>query len=497
MRELPDPDTWRGELYLELHRATFTTQHHTKQGNRRNQRLLAEAELWASVAAVRAGFGYPYEELDEIWREVLLLQFHDILPGTSIAWVHREAEEAHARLTVRLEVIIGQALTALGVTLTDRGELLVNAAPVARLGIPACSVAPSDAPAGVTASAEADGFVLESDQVRAVIDRAGLVVSLVDRRSGREAIAEGGRGNLLQLHQDFPNAWDAWDVDSHYRDMREDLDGPADVRLDGDAVVVRRSFGASSVTQRLTLDPAGRILTIDCDIDWHEDEKFLKLAFPVDAFSDEVLAETQFGYQRRANHTNTSWEAARFETHAQHWFLVREPGFGVAFLNESSHGFDVTRVHEGGRVTNLARFSVLRAPRFPDPQADRGRHHLRFGVLVGADIPDATGAGWAFEHPGRTAEGATVAPLVVSSGPGVVVCAVKLADDRSGDLIVRVYESLGARGATTLSFDLPGIASVARTDLIERTAPGDLPLDDGSVELTLRPFEVVTLRVRR
>ncbi len=500
MAELPDPEVWRGELYLELHRATFTTQHLTKQGNRRNQALLAQAELWAATAALRAGFDYPYDALDHLWQEVLLLQFHDILPGTSIAWVHREAVERHAAISAALEAIIADALAALGVTASDEGGLAINAASVPQVGVPALSVGRPDAPGATTASAAGDGFVLSSDRVRVEVDADGLATALIDRATGRDAIPAGGRGNLLQLHQDFPNMWDAWDVDAHYLAMVTDLDGPAEVTLDGDAVVVRRSFGASSIEQRLHLDAEGRTLLIDCDIDWHEEEKFLKLAFDADVFTDEVIAETQFGHQRRTNHTNTSWEAARFETHAQRWFLVAEPGFGVAFLNESSHGFDVRRVRDGDALTQRARFSLLRAPNFPDPDADRGRHRLRLGVLVGADVASATAAASAMEHPLRPAVGEPVAAPVSSSAEEVVVSAVKLADDRSGDLIVRLYESCGGRATTRLHVDVPGRLEVVPTSLIE-DAPGAAlsPVPGGRHEyvITLRPFQVATFRVRR
>lgn len=499
MAELPDPDVWRGELYLELHRATFTTQHRTKQGNRRNQRLLAEAELWCATAALRAGFAYPYEALDELWQEVLLLQFHDILPGTSIAWVHREAEERHARISERLGSVIADALAALGVLAASAGPLAINAAAVVQGGVPALSVAVPAAHVAVAAASEHGRFTLDSEAVGVVIDERGLVVSLLDKASGRDAIPAGGRGNLLQLHQDFPNMWDAWDVDKHYLGMVEDLDGPAEVELDGDVVRVTRTFGSSRVEQRLSLAADGRTLLIDCALDWHEDEKFLKLAFDTDVFTDEVVAETQFGHQRRANHTNTSWEAARFETHAQRWFLVEEPGFGVAFLNESSHGFDVRRVHGDDGVTQVARFSLLRAPRFPDPGADRGRHELRVGVLVGADAAAATAASESWDHPLRCAEGEAVAPVVTCSEPGVMVSAVKLADDRSGDLIVRTYESRGARAAARLTLDVPGTPEVAETNLIERDAAEPLVLDvrDGvaSFEVEFRPFQVKTFRI--
>ncbi|MFC6356225.1 alpha-mannosidase [Luethyella okanaganae] len=520
MAELPSPDVWRGELYLELHRGTFTTQHKTKQGNRRSEQLLAEAELWGSAAAVRAGYEFPHDEIDELWREVLLLQFHDILPGTSIAWVHREAEERYAEIARRTEAIIAEALATLGVILdaTDGSAVtaadssanasaravLVNAAPVAWNGAPASSAILAPVAIGAAAARrEGDRFVLESGQVRITVDTNGHVLSALDLASGREAIPAGGRGNLLQLHQDFPNMWDAWDVDAHYLGMREDLDSGAHVELDDHTIVVRLAFGESSIEQRLFLDDDGRTLLIDNTVEWAETEKFLKLAFPVDVFADHAVAETQFGVHSRTTHTNTSWEDARFETQAQRWFLVEEPGFGVAFLNDSSHGFDVSRVESDGLVTQLARFSMLRAPKFPEPRTDHGTQTMRFGVLVGADVASATEAGWRLNMPARTGHGTPIAPLVSSENPAVIVSAVKLADDRSGDLIVRVYESRGGRGRAVLRLDVPGLRSASHTDLLERAreeaAPLALQQDDGaySIELTLRPFEVATVRLSR
>ncbi len=498
--ELPEPAVWKGELYLERHRATYTTQHKMKQGNRRSEQLLFEAELWASVAAVRAGRPYPYETLDRAWHEVLLLQFHDILPGTSIAWVHREAVVRYALVAQTLNEVIADSLAALGVEL-DAAEpnLLVNAAPIAQSGVAAGAVSLPVTPAGTTASVAGDGFVLASDAVRIELDAAGHVLSAVDLASGRDAIPAGERGNLLQLHQDFPNLWDAWDVDNSYRTMRRDIETADEVRLDGDAIVVRRSFGASSIEQRLSLSADGRALLIDNTVDWQETEKFLKLAFPIDVFADTAIAETQFGFQSRATHDNTSWENARFETHTQRWFLVQEPGFGVAFANDSTYGFDVVRSQRGGTVVSDVRFSMLRAPRFPDPRTDLGVQQMRFALAFGADPARATELGWTVNVPARPARGAELAPLVTSSDPRVLISAVKLADDRSGDLIVRVYESSGGRASTELTVDLP-VASVRAADLLER--PGDpvahSATDDGvSVGLTLRPFQVQTLRIAR
>ncbi len=540
--ELPEPAVWRGELYLERHRATYTTQHGMKQGNRRSEQLLFEAELWASVAALRAGRPYPHDVLDDAWREVLLLQFHDILPGTSIAWVHREAAERYGRLAATLEAVIADSLASLGVELDGRGSpaepvettdpgqpaplvepvetgdprragdpsrgglgeldppaLLVNAAPVTQSGVHAGAIgAPSPTPV-VSGEASGDGFVLASDFVRVAVDADGHVVSAVDLASGREAIPAGERGNLLQLHQDFPNIWDAWDVDNAYRQMHRDLDAADEVSLDGAAIVVRRSFGASSIEQRLSLAPDGRALMIDNTVDWHETEKFLKLAFPIDVFADTAVAETQFGFHARTTHDNTSWENARFETHAQRWFLVQEPGFGVAFANDSTYGFDVTRSRRGGAVVSDVRFSMLRAPRFPDPRTDLGLQRMRFALAFGADPARATELGWALNVPARPARGRRLGPLVTSSDPRVLISAVKLADDRSGDLIVRLYESAGGRTTTRLVMDLPAVESVHEADLLERPGePVAWSAADGvhaSVVLEFRPFQLRTLRI--
>ncbi|MDR2931001.1 MAG: glycosyl hydrolase-related protein [Propionibacteriaceae bacterium] len=499
--ELPDPPVWRGELYLERHRATYTTQHLMKQGNRRNEGLLRQAELWSATAAIRVGHPYPYDRIDQAWREVLLLQFHDILPGSAIAWVHKEAAERHARVTSELEAIIAEALAALGVsdTQSDGPTVLINAAPVTRQGVAPAAIGQPEPALPRTMGRLGDDFVVESAFVRFQFNAAGLMTSAVDVVSGREAIPAGTVGNLPQLHGDFPHVWDAWDVDAAYRGMRQDLTSAESVRIEDDALVVVRRFGDSTLSQRLSLAADARTLLIDNTIDWRATEKFLKLAFPVDVFADTAVAESQYGFQARPTHTNTSWDRARFETHTQKWFLVEEPGFGVAFLNDSTPGFDVTRVEIGGRITQLARFSMLRAPRFPDPHTDQGIQTMRFGLLLGADTASATADGWLINIPARVGHGRPMGALVTSSHPSVLVSTVKLADDQSGDLIVRVYESQGARAHTRVSVD-GRVASAHHTDLIERSgAPMEVTRTDQSanVELDLRPFEVTTIRFVR
>ncbi|MFG2263708.1 alpha-mannosidase [Streptomyces sp. NPDC048720] len=500
--EYPEAPVWVGELYLELHRATLTSQAMTKQGNRRSEHLLREAELWAATAAVRTGFRYPYEELDRIWKTVLLHQFHDILPGSSIAWVHREARATYRRVAAELTGVIEAAQRALAGEGTT--ALVFNAAPHARAGVPAAGAAAARTEGATTLAPRPDGgHVLDNGLLRIGIDARGLVVSAYDIAADRETVAPGRAANLLQLHPDFPNMWDAWDVDEFYRNTVTDLTDADSVTADEDGASVRivRSFGASRVTQVLSLAPGERRLLIDTEVDWHETEKFLKLAFPLDLHAERYASETQFGHVHRPTHTNTSWEAAKFEACNHRFVHLEEPGWGVALVNDSTYGHDVTRTvrADGDRgTTTTVRASLLRAPRFPDPETDQGVHRFRHALVPGAGIADAVREGWRINLPERRVDGAhEVAPLVTVDDDAVVVTAVKLADDGSGDVVVRFHEAHGGRARATLTagFEVTGVTA---TDLLERPSGTPAPDRDGDrITVRLRPFELMTLRLSR
>jgi alpha-mannosidase len=503
--EYPHPPVWSGELYLEFHRGTYTSQARTKRGNRRSEHLLREAELWAAAAHVLRGAPYPYEVLERTWQRVLLGQFHDILPGSSIAWVHREAERAYAEIADVLEGVVSAALGALAGTGTAR--LAFNAAPHARSGVPALGAAAPQVPDGATATTTAEGVVLDNGLVRAVVDADGLLSSVRDLRADREVLAPGAAGNLLQLHRDTPTRWDAWDIDAHYRRSVEDLRAAEDVAVSERtpqrvAVRVRRRFGASTVEQTVSLAAGVARLDVETRVDWHERQRLLKLAFPIDVHAERAASEVQFGHVHRPTHTNTSWDAARFETCAHRWVHVGEAGYGVAVTNDATYGHDIGRTtREDGGTTTTVRLSLLRAPLYPDPESDQGEHVLRCALVVGATIADAVREGYRANLPLREVDGAgPVAPLVAVDAPAVVVEAVKLAEDRSGDVVVRLYESLGGRARARLRAAFP-VASVAETDLLERPLPTPRALvggaDGGDVALELRPFQIVTLRLGR
>ncbi|GAA2856804.1 alpha-mannosidase [Paenarthrobacter ilicis] len=496
---------WVGEMYLEMHRGTYTSQAKTKRGNRRSEHLLREAELWCSTAAVRLGgdYTYPQAELKRLWQLVLLQQFHDILPGSSIAWVHQDAERNYEAIGRDLEAIIANAAQAL----VGQGEkkLLLNATPHARSGVAALSIAEAGS-AGNTVQAEeaGGGYVLDNGILRAVLDAGGLLTSLVDYSSGREAIAPGQPGNLLELFRDTPNEWDAWDIEEFYRRNVTPLTDADAIHLErtdhGVVVVVRRSVGSSTMVQRISLDAGAASLGISTSVDWQEREKMLKIAFPLDVRANHSASETQFGHVFRPTHTNTSWETAKFEICAHRWIQVAEPGYGVAVTNSSSYGHDVTRaVRTDGGTTTTVRTSLLRSARFPDPDADRGEHTLELSIRPAATIADAVEEGYRTNLKPRFVTGASpVAPLLAVSNPAVVVEAVKLAEDGSGDVIVRLYESLGQRSSAVVTAGFEARGAYA-TDLLERgvEAPGVSLNDHQEVRLVLRPFQLVTLRFTR
>nr|WP_217509244.1 glycoside hydrolase family 38 C-terminal domain-containing protein [Pseudarthrobacter sp. C4D7] len=503
--DYPALPVWMGEMYLELHRGTYTSQARTKKGNRRSEHLLREAELWCATAAVRGGgaYEYPGAELTRLWQLVLLQQFHDILPGSSIAWVHQDAERNYQAIETALESLIrGAAAAMLG---PGSRQFLLNAAPHARGGVPALAAAePAEGAGAVQATPHDGGYILDNGVIRAVVDGDGLLSSLRDHATGREAIAPGGRGNLLELHRDTPNEWDAWDIDEFYRRNVTPLVHAESVRLDSDGgsavVVVERLAGASPLTQRITLSPGSPSLQITTSVDWQEREKLLKLGFALDVRADRSAAETQFGHVFRPTHTNTSWEAAKFEICAHRWIHVGEPGYGVAVSNSSTYGHDVGRnIREAdGGTTTTVRLSLLRAPKFPDPEADRGQHELTVTIRPGADIADAVQEGYRTNlAPRLVSGGAAVEPLFSVSNPALVIEAVKLAQDGSGDVVVRLYESLGQRSTGSITANFP-VREVASTDLLERLAdgPGFEATGTGAV-LRLRPFQLVTLRFSR
>jgi alpha-mannosidase len=501
--EAEDLDVWVGELYLESHRATYTTQAEVKRNNRRAEEALRAAELWSVAAGLDV---YPAGDLDRAWKLLLLHQFHDIIPGSSIHWVYEDVRRDHAAVTQTARAIIdraqrklaggGDGLTVFNAASHHRHEVVSwgNDTQLALVSVPACGWAAVDntLDAAAIPPVEVDDHCLENAYLRVTWDLDGLLTSVWDKKMTREVLA--GRGNLFQLHEDNPNAFDAWDVDITYLDKVTDLVGCESIEvtergpLRGAVRFVRR-FGHSAIVQTMRLATGSRRLEFHTEVDWHERHRFLKVAFPVAIRSARATYEIQHGHIERPTVANTSWDFARFEVCAHRWADLSEPGYGVALLNDCKYGYDIRG--------NVMRLSLLRGPGYPDPEADQGHHRFAYALLPhpgdlrapGGVISEAE----AFNLPLTVVPGLAPTHQVVEiDRPGVSIEAVKKAD-RSDDVVVRVCEVWGSRGPAVVTINLP-VTSATRTDLLERDVE-PLTLHDGkAVVLNLRPFELVTLK---
>ena len=501
--------TWVGELYLETHRATTTTHAGVKLGNRRCEEVLRGAEMWA-VAAGADGPG-TNRRLDPLWKLLLLNQFHDIIPGSSIAWVYRDAAADHASIRTEARQVTedsqtaiapedGAHLTAFNSSTYDRTEVVeIPDGGLITMAVPGCGwapVRPTAPPAGspTPPPVEAgDGYV-DNGILRVTYDPSGLLTSVWDHEEEREVLAPGRPGNLFQLHEDHPRDFDAWNVDRDYLDHVTDLDGPAEdpaelVRHDALRAEVRfrRRFGDSTLTQTIRLDAGSRRVEFRTEVDWQERHRFLKVAFPVAVRAATAEYEMQHGHLARPTHANTSWDEARFEVCGHRWADLSEPGYGVALLNDCKYGYDV-------RGSTL-RLSLLRGPGYPDPDADRGPHRFAYALLPHrGDLRDGrvVEEAEAFNLPIDVRPGRVDRPgrVVAIDRPGVSVEAVKPADDANGT-VVRLCEVHGSRGRVTVTLGRP-FDAVQRVDLLERPL-ATLEHNGREVRLQLGPFELVTL----
>lgn len=491
---------WRGELYFEMHRGTLTSQIETKVGNRRCERLLREAELWWATA----GRTVPAEvqaELDELWRAVLVQQFHDIIPGSSIAWVHADAEREHARVAARLEALIADALARVA---PGDGRVVANAATHARTevidvdGEPALVSVPGSGVAAlepvavdvihqvvVTEHSMANGLVAVS------WDLDGTITSIIDVVRGRELLP-AGRPVAFEIAPDHPVEYDAWDVEAWTLRNGVPVGGVTNVALVEAgplraALRVERSFGASSMVTTSVLRAGSARLDVEIDVEWHEHEQLLTLMVPLDVRASEATCDIQFGTVRRPTHPSSPWDAAKFEVCAHRFVDLAEPAFGVAVLNDGRFGHSL---FDGG-----IRVSLLRGARFPDPEADQGRHRVTLAVLPhGPGLHEVLREAEALNVPLRLATGgAAPAPIVTVDHPGVQITAVKRADDGSGDLIVRLHEACGDRSDVAVHV-AGGVRSAQWCNALEEPL-SSIDVTDTFLSVPLRPFQLATLRL--
>jgi alpha-mannosidase len=529
--------TWNGELYLELHRGTYTTQSRNKWANRKSEFLLHDAEFVATLAQLLAAeYEYPRQELNKAWELVCLNQFHDIIPGSSIAPVYVESQAQYA--TVRemtegvreraLEVISKQMggdlllLNPIGFERRDLvfwpgklapGQLLRRAdgAPVSlqetETGtwidagpLPALSVTELIQFEGEETPQTSDLTIttalLENQYLRIELNERGELTRLYDKAEEREVLPIGSVANQFQAFEDRPLNWDAWDVDIFYDDKMYTSDSAATVTVVEAGPLratleVRHQILNSDYVQRISLEHDSRRVDFDTTIEWRERHILLKVAFPVEILSPTATYEIQWGNVERPTHRNTSWDWARFETCAQKWVDLSEGDYGVSLLNDCKYGHDI---HE-----NVMRISLLRGPTLPDPDADLGEHHFAYSLLPHkTDWQEETvTAAYAINDRVLTVSGSgnksnTPPPLISVVEDNVAIETIKQAEDGNG-IIVRLYEYRRRRGPVTLTCGIP-IAEASRVNLLEEPK-NQLEHTSHSVTLNLHPFEIATVRL--
>jgi alpha-mannosidase len=491
-----------GELYLEFHRGTYTTQAAIKRANRRCEAALHDAELLAALAARTAGSAYPHEELGSLWRLLLLNQFHDILPGSSIAEVYVDARGQLAEVergARELAKTAGQALVAGGdghVPLNTVGAPRAEVAelPTGELAFveaPSCGggvvVAP---PEPVRLAHDGNGWILDNGRLGARLAADGSVTSLA--LNGREALT--APANRFELYDDRPLNWDAWDVDPFHLETGRPCAGAHSARvaradpLRAEVVFEHEIGSASRLVQTVRLDAGSPRLELHTEVEWRERHRMLKVAFPLRVHAERATYEMPFGHAERPTHYSTAADLARYEVPGHRWADLSEHGYGVALLNDGKYGHSA--------YGNTLRLSLLRAPTSPDPEADQGHHRFAYALMPHA-------GGWReagvvaearrFNQPLLWARGSAAArSLAAVDDPNLVLDTIKRAEDGHA-LVVRLYEAHGARGSATLELGFP-LRGARFANLLED--PGAPARVDGrSIEVPYRPYEIVTLLV--
>ncbi|MEO8358038.1 MAG: alpha-mannosidase [Chloroflexota bacterium] len=538
---------WNGELYLEYHRGTYTTQARNKRANRRSEFLLHDTEFLAAYASIIADYQYPITEFQNAWRTVCLNQFHDIIPGSSIGPVYEESQQQYAQLTQEVTRLRDEALDSIASQL-DKDLILVNATSFTQSGLvfmPGDSfqrmtrdgkpvpVQPAESGIWVDAGELApysvlalqvtmdDGpktkvnslpsmICLENNFLRVEFNTNGDITRIFDKQANREVLAAHAIGNQFQAFEDRPSDWDAWDIEIFYDDKMWLAEPESSIRFIEygelrQTIEIKRRILNSSYTQRISLNHNSPRLDFDTHIDWNDRHILLKVAFPVDVLAPQATYEIQWGNVQRPTHRNTSWDWARFETCAHKWVDLSEGDYGVSLLNDCKYGHDIHG--------NVMRITLLRSPSMPDPMADFGEHQFKYSLYPHAGswnestqreayllndpilVYRSKVKGQRSERPVTSLRAASPwdQSLVSVSSPNVIIETVKRAEAGDG-LIIRLYESQRKRRQVQVRFGC-AVEAAWVTNLLEENESA-LSVENDSIILNLKPYQIMTLRVK-
>lgn len=551
--------TWRGELYLELHRGTYTTQARNKLWNRRSEVLLHDIEALSSFAYILSGrkYEYPKRELDRLWKLVLLNQFHDVIPGSSIELVYKDTNVIYKDILTSCDKFLNAAISELRSIVKMAGCATICAANTLEwerkavieidstdastkqrtedgtkgllsVTVPGMSFGPictsnNDTefePVTAKYSEDRKLVTLENGFLKGVFSMENAtLLSLKIKQNGKECFMEfvNGAANRLVLFDDIPNYWDAWDVDIFHLEKRvastegEGFNsprisgriaesGPLRARLEFDIGLT----AACAIRQTIELTQHSKRIDFRTHVKWNESHKFLKAEFDFNVRAPSANYETQFGHLSRSTTMNTSWEMAKFEVCGHRWADLSDSNFGVAVLNDCKYGY--------ATLGSTMRLSLLRAPKAPDAHADMGDHVFTYSVYphrgqIHTVIREAADLNTplVFNGSGIPQKDCVGVESLISvcddlacadgssANAGAVVEAVKLDEDTLSALIVRVSERFGAffSGAVKFGFDVKGATVVNLLEHELETAS----VSENKVSITLRPFEIKTLKI--
>jgi alpha-mannosidase len=499
-----------GELYFQAHRGTYTSQAKTKQGNRRSEFALREAEFWATIAHTTNGHAFSPNDLKPAWHKLLLNQFHDIIPGSSINRVYEESTAAFAQVITDATITAHAATQALiNSKVSDssvvfnslswaRTELISSSQGYVEVTVPACgwttinNKTRSKAPSKGGHSVKVTETSLENGLLLASFNDQGELISLVDKETGIDMMA--GAGNRLCLYKDIPARFDAWDIDSMTESLRMSTEEPVqlEIALSSDElgiIKLTRKIHESTLSQFISLRKNKHRIDFETTIDWQESHKLLKVAFPVNIHANEAIHEIQFGHIRRPNHRSRPFDADRFEVCNHKWTALAEENRGVAILNDCKYGINV--------LDNSMNLTLLKSALAPDPVADKGIQIFTYAIYFwNGSFGDCNVIREAYEIncpfmmlPGTAGE----ASIFDLDAANIILESVKLAEDGSDDIILRLYETKRTLTHCILSTTLR-VNKASQTDMLERFQ-SDLSFNKGKIEMDFRPFEVKTIRL--
>jgi alpha-mannosidase len=522
---------YAGELYYPAHRGTLTTQAKMKRGTRKSEFALREAELWSAFAYLKGRAAYPKKLLDEAWRKLLLLQFHDILPGTSITRVHEEAEADYEELLQSMAALgqaaasaltdgSGQGITYFNSLPWERTELVelpddyagarhVEGAPlalqpyrdktVARVVIPAMShlsLLPDQA-GELSEGVKATSHTLENQWLKVTFNDYGEIISLFDKESGEDWA--NGLSNQFLLYRDQPSNYDAWEIDRRYAESVIILREHAKLTVISEGALfaeiqMERTINQSVISQKIRLAADSRRVEFRTRVDWREKHKLLKVGFKVNLHATETLNEIQFGYVKRPNHYSRPHDADRYEVSQHKWSSLVEGDRVFSLLNDCKYGLNVE-----GKQMNL---TLLRSPTWPDERADEGSHEFTYALHVwnkGFISSPVIREAYELNVPVLAAAGLTeLSPaLLTCDQSNIFIDSIKLSESGSGDWIARIYEAKGTSTRCSVYAGLE-LASACETDMLEEERIRTLEIlpDSNAISLTFTPFEVKTIRFR-